>query len=151
MLLHLCYTSMQMGRVFQHFRPVNIIRIYIYIFFFSFEGFEGNGTLRVINFSRAIFARKSRYLASIFSRIEMSRSRIIELVVDKETKGWGRIYTYIFQFHRRSRHLAWTRVYTFFPRIIRYRGEFYVPRDTERKPTSREQIIINWRIGFVVG
>lgn len=95
MLLHLCYTSMQMGRVFQHFRPVNIIRIYIYIFFFSFEGFEGNGTLRVINFSRAIFARKSRYLASIFSRIEMSRSRIIELVVDKETKG-GEEYTRIY-------------------------------------------------------
>lgn len=145
MLQHLCNTSMQMDAFSYVF--VQLIHTYTYMYFFF---------LRTIREKGMWNGPRYKFFTSDF-RVEIVLSRVtffadgnerVENRLDKEKEGKN-VHVYS-NFTGCSRH-TWTRVYTFFPRIIRYRREFYVPRDTERKPTSREQIIINWRIGFVVG
>lgn len=147
MLQHLCNTSMQMDAFSYVF--VQLIHTYTYMYFFFLRTIREKG---MWNGPRYKFFTSDFRVQIVLSRVTFfaDGNERVENRLDKEKEECTRI----FQFHwllAPYRSYTWTRVYSFFPRIIRYRREFYVPRDTERKPTSREQIIINWRIGFVVG
>lgn len=66
---------------------------------------------------------------------------------DEWRGGYTRVYSnFIRYFHR-----SYTCLYLFSEGLSEENSTYQGTQPTERKTTSREQIIINWRIGFVVG